>query len=92
MQPRSTGGRQPRCPSRSHHPLPRCGPHARTQSVRFTQGPWERVLDLTSVHVDTTPGPMTISGLHRDRVFAADVCVAQAERARLARTRDTSVH
>jgi putative membrane protein len=67
-------------------------PHARTQSVRFTQGPWERALDLASVHVDTTPGPVTISGLHLDRGFAADVCIAQTERARLARTRDTTVH
>jgi len=67
-------------------------PHARTQSVRFTQGPWERALDLASVHVDTTPGPVSITGLHLDRAFAADVCVAQAERARLARTQDTTVH
>lgn len=67
-------------------------PHARTQSVRFTQGPWERVLDLASVHVDITPGPVSVSGLHLDRAFAADVCIAQSERARQARTRDTSVH
>jgi len=67
-------------------------PHARTQSVRLTQGPWERALDLASVHVDVTPGPVSIEGLHLDHTFAADVCAAQAERARLARTRDTSVH
>lgn len=67
-------------------------PHARTQSVRFTQGPWERSLDLASVHVDVTPGPVTVVGLHLDRTTAAEVCIAQAERARLARTRDTSVH
>lgn len=67
-------------------------PHARTQSVRFTQGPWERTLDLASVHVDVTPGPVTVVGLHLDRTTAAEVCIAQAERARLARTRDTSVH
>ena len=67
-------------------------PHARTQSVRFTQGPWERALDLASVHVDVTPGPVTVVGLHLDRTTAAEVCIAQAERARQARTRDTSVH
>ena len=31
-------------------------PHARTQSVRVTQGPWQRSLGLASMHVDSTPG------------------------------------
>ena len=50
------------------------------------------VLALAYVLVDVTPGPVSIEGLHLDHTFAADVCAAQAERARLARTRDTSVH
>lgn len=33
--------------------------HARVQSVRLTQGPWERSLDLASVHLDLPPGRIT---------------------------------
>lgn len=61
-------------------------PHARTQSVRYTQGPWERALDLASVHVDTTPGPVRVTGLHLDANFAQQVAHEQAARAYLART------
>jgi len=41
-------------------------PHARTQSVHMTQGPWERALNLASLHVDTTPGPVSVVALHLD--------------------------
>jgi putative membrane protein len=60
-------------------------PHARTQSVRVTQGPWERALGLATVHVDSTPGPVRIAGLHRDAAEARWIADAQADRARLAR-------
>lgn len=66
-------------------------PHARTQSVRVTQGPWERSLDLATVHVDVTPGPVRVVGLHLDALFARQVADAQAERARRARGSDTSI-
>ncbi|MDO5682227.1 MAG: PH domain-containing protein [Propionibacteriaceae bacterium] len=33
-------------------------PHAKTQSVRVSQGPLQRRLGLATVHVDTTPGPV----------------------------------
>lgn len=45
-------------------------PHARVQSVRVTQGAWERRLGLASVHADVAPGPVELSGRHlaEDRV------------------------
>jgi putative membrane protein len=55
-------------------------PIARAQSVRWTQGAWERALNLASVHVDSTPGPVRISGLHLDAEFAKTVAGEQAER------------
>jgi len=60
-------------------------PHARTQSVRLTQGPWQRWLDLASVHVDSTPGPVRVTAHHRDAGTARLLADAQADRARLAR-------
>jgi putative membrane protein len=30
------------------------------------QGPWERALNLASLHVDTTPGPVNVVALHLD--------------------------
>jgi putative membrane protein len=60
-------------------------PHARTQSVRVTQGPWQRLLGLASVHVDSTPGPIRITALHRSAAEAREIADAQADRARRAR-------
>lgn len=60
-------------------------PHVRTQSVRVTQGPWERWLGLASVHVDTAPGPVKVVGLHRDAAEARAIADEQADRARAAR-------
>jgi len=48
--------------------------HARSQSVRTTQGPWERRLGLATVAVDLAPGPVTV----RTRV-AADRAVPLVE-------------
>jgi putative membrane protein len=61
-------------------------PHARTQSVRVTQGPWQRTLGLASMHVDSTPGPVRITALHRAAGDARSLAAAQADRARAART------
>ncbi|MFZ0323298.1 MAG: PH domain-containing protein [Actinomycetes bacterium] len=60
-------------------------PHARTQSVRVTQGPWQRRLRLASVHVDSTPGPVRIKAAQRGAEEARFLAEAQSERARLAR-------
>jgi putative membrane protein len=67
-------------------------PHARTQSVRWTQGPWERALNLASMHVDITPGPITISALHLDSEDARTIALSQADAARLGRRLDRSLH
>jgi putative membrane protein len=66
-------------------------PHARTQSVRVTQGVWERALGLASVHVDSTPGAVKISGHHRDALDARRIAQEQADRAAAARAADKSV-
>jgi len=67
-------------------------PHARTQSVQWWQGPWERILDLASVDVDTTPGPVSVSGLHLDATQAREITHQQAQAAREGRGRDHSIH
>lgn len=66
-------------------------PHARVQSVRFTQGPWERPLGLASVHLDTTPGPVTVCALHLDAGVAQELVPAAADRAERARAQDRSI-
>ena len=61
-------------------------PHARTQSVRVNQGPWQRALGLASVHVDSTPGPVVPAALYREAAEARAIAEVQAERARAARS------
>lgn len=65
-------------------------PHVRTQSVRLTQGPWERWLGLASAHVDSTPGPVEVTALHLDAAQARQVVDGQAVRAGRARASDRS--
>ncbi len=60
-------------------------PHVRTQSVRVTQGPWERALGLASMHVDSTPGPVHVTAAHRELADANEMAHAQAARATAAR-------
>lgn len=60
-------------------------PHGKTQSVRYTQGPWERLLGLATVHLDTTPGPVHVHAPHRDAAQARQIVAEQSERARLGR-------
>jgi putative membrane protein len=60
-------------------------PHARTQSVRMTQGPWQRRLRLASVHIDSTPGPVHITAAHRDEGEARRIVEEQSQRAHRAR-------
>jgi len=66
-------------------------PHARTQSVRVTQGPWQRSLGLASMHVDSTPGAVKITGHHRDADEARRLAQEQADRASVARAGDRSL-
>jgi putative membrane protein len=60
-------------------------PHARTQSVRVEQGPWERALGLASMYVDSTRGPVSVRGLRREAADARAIAEAQVVRARTAR-------
>jgi putative membrane protein len=39
--------------------------HARVQSARVTQGPWQRVLGLASLHLDTAGPRVRVVALHR---------------------------
>ena len=60
-------------------------PHARMQSARITQGPWQRALGLASMHLDSTPGPVTPVALHRDAAGVRGELDAEVVRARVAR-------
>ncbi|SDD53178.1 PH domain-containing protein [Auraticoccus monumenti] len=60
-------------------------PHAKTQSVRITRGPLQRRLDLATVHVDTTPGPVTLSIVHVSSDHARAVALSQLQRMQRAR-------
>ncbi len=60
-------------------------PHARTQSVHLTQGPWERRLRLASLRIDTAPGPVAVLGSRQDEVTARRLVDQSAALARQAR-------
>lgn len=69
--------------TRRHH----VAPHRRVQSVRITQNPLQRQLDLATVHVDSPPGPVSVRALHRaapDARSFADYEVATSRWARAA--------
>ncbi|MEU5280278.1 PH domain-containing protein [Streptomyces asoensis] len=59
-------------------------PHAKVQSVRLTQGPWQRLWGLADVHVDTG-ADKTVTARLRDAQEAAELLRAQAERSRTGR-------
>ncbi|MEV5436762.1 PH domain-containing protein [Streptomyces sp. NPDC052682] len=59
-------------------------PHAKVQSVRLTQGPWERARGVADVHVDTGANK-TVTARLRDADEAARLLRAQAERSRTGR-------
>ncbi|CAL9494985.1 hypothetical protein SUDANB105_03296 [Streptomyces sp. enrichment culture] len=59
-------------------------PHAKVQSVRLTQGPWERVWGLADVRVDTGAGH-TVTARLRDAEEATRLLQEQAERSRTGR-------
>jgi len=60
-------------------------PHARTQSVRVTQGPWQRRLQLASLHLDSTPGRIQVTAAQRPAHEVRAWAQAQTDRARVAR-------
>ncbi|WP_053846696.1 PH domain-containing protein [Streptomyces sp. NRRL B-24085] len=59
-------------------------PHAKVQSVRLTQGPWERLWRVADVQVDTGANK-TVTARLRDAQEAAVLLGAQAERSRTGR-------
>jgi putative membrane protein len=62
-------------------------PHAKTQSVRASQGPLQRLLGLATVSVDTPLGPVEAVALHRDSREAVALVHDQVERAHRLRVR-----
>ncbi|WP_405586846.1 PH domain-containing protein [Streptomyces sp. NBC_01092] len=59
-------------------------PHAKVQSVRLAQGPWERLWGVADVHVDTGANK-TVTARLRDVEEAAELLRGQAERSRTGR-------
>lgn len=59
-------------------------PHAKAQSVRLTQGPWERFRGLADVHIDAGAGK-TVTARLRDASEAGELLRAQADRSRTGR-------
>jgi putative membrane protein len=59
-------------------------PHAKVQSIRLSQGPWQRSRGLADVHVDTGASK-TVTARLRDAGEAAELLRAQAERSRTGR-------
>ncbi|HET7719604.1 MAG TPA: PH domain-containing protein, partial [Acidimicrobiales bacterium] len=42
-------------------------PHRKVQSLRVTQGPWQRALGLATLHLDTAGTRIRARALHRSR-------------------------
>ncbi|MFE1953809.1 PH domain-containing protein [Streptomyces sp. NPDC059524] len=59
-------------------------PHAKVQSVRLTQGPWQRYWRVASLHLDTGANN-TVTAPLRDAQEAAELLRAQADRSRTGR-------
>ncbi|MET9773352.1 PH domain-containing protein [Streptomyces sp. NPDC006367] len=59
-------------------------PHAKVQSVRLTQGPWQRARGVADVRVDTG-ADRTVTARLRDAGEAAELLRGQAERSRTGR-------
>ena len=63
-------------------------PHAKTQSVRLSQGPLQRRLGLADVHLDITRGPVTPIAHQLDAAAARALILSQLDLARAARAAD----
>jgi putative membrane protein len=60
-------------------------PHARVQSLRLEQGPWQRRFGLADVLVDSPPGPVHCRARHRDAGEARRLLDLENDLARVAR-------
>lgn len=63
-------------------------PHAKVQSVRLSQGVLQRRLGLASVHLDVTPGPVSMRAEHRSVAEARELLDREAVLARAGRAAD----
>ena len=59
--------------------------HARVQSLRVTEGPWERRLGLATLHADTAPGPVRVAARHLSLVQVDALAASEVEHMREAR-------
>lgn len=64
--------------------------HARVQSVRLAQGPWERWLGLASVYLDLPPGRISAVWLHFGLEQAQGLVATEVAHMRKARAADKS--
>jgi putative membrane protein len=60
-------------------------PHAKMQSVRLHQGPWQRALRLATVNIDSPPGPVDAAAVHRPDTEARAIVERQLALSRSAR-------
>ncbi|MGN6129445.1 MAG: PH domain-containing protein [Nocardioidaceae bacterium] len=60
-------------------------PHARVQSLRLHQGPWQRRWGLADLLVDSPPGPVRLGARHRDVAEARRLLAEAGDLARAAR-------
>ncbi|NYI05717.1 PH domain-containing protein [Allostreptomyces psammosilenae] len=63
-------------------------PHAKVQSMAWSQGPLQRRLGLASVRLHSTDGPVGVVADHRDAGTARRMVLEQAERSRIGRRQD----
>ncbi len=62
-------------------------PHARVQSLRVIEGPWQRRLGLATVRADTVPGPVAVAATHLPADQARHLADDEADRMRAAALR-----
>ena len=55
-------------------------PHERIQSIRVTQGPWERRLGISSLHADSVPGPVRLNGRGLGSTVAVHTALEELDR------------
>ena len=55
-------------------------PHERIQSIRITQGPWERKLGISSLYADSVPGPVRLRGRGLASSVAVHTALAELDR------------
>jgi len=55
-------------------------PHARTQSVRIVQGPWQRRLQVANVCFDVAPGPVSVIAMNMDIAATRPLANREVER------------